>query len=69
MPLPIPENADEYMQCIHCEYISWKATHLTDPACPSCGKRGIWSSDVDWSARDRAIAELADQAQKLDFGY
>jgi len=52
MALPIPENADEYMQCIHCDYISSEARHLTDPACPSCGHRGIWSKQVDWSTRD-----------------
>lgn len=66
MALPIPENADEYMQCIHCNYISSEARHLTDPACPSCKRQGIWSEDVDWSTRDAAMEELARLSQETE---
>jgi predicted RNA-binding Zn-ribbon protein involved in translation (DUF1610 family) len=61
--LPIPDNAEYFRQCIACDYIcsdervqDW---HTCDFPCPSCGKRGIWSKDVDWSTRDAALAELS----------
>jgi predicted RNA-binding Zn-ribbon protein involved in translation (DUF1610 family) len=63
-----PENAEDYRQCVACEYIS-SDERLYDPytlfPCPSCKRKGIWSKDVDWSSPDRALDELAAISQEL----
>jgi hypothetical protein len=63
-----PDNPEDYRQCIACEYIC-SDERLHDPysrfPCPSCKREGHWSKDVDWSSRERALEDLAAEAQKL----
>lgn len=63
-----PDNAEDYRQCVACEYIC-SDVRVWDYAlfpCPSCKRTGIWSSDVDWSSPDRALEELTRVSQELD---
>jgi hypothetical protein len=49
--VPIRHNADDWRQCVACDYICgdvrvWDEAPL---ACPGCGRKGIWLDAVDWS--------------------
>ena len=62
------DDGKEYRQCIACEHICSdnRAWNENPPwPCPSCGRVGHWSDDVDWSSPERAMAELASEAKRL----
>jgi hypothetical protein len=64
---PIPDDSDQHRQCVACDYICSDVRVWDDDPfpCPSCKRKGHWSSDVDWSTRDRAIDEHARISQEL----